>query len=137
MPYGIVGIEANEPAEQQVVVQMLDQHPLRADAIDRLKQQGQQQLLGRNRGATALGVELAGGGVQPIQTLVGQMPRLPQGMTGRDAGFCGDLREQETNAFLVAAHPLYANEPFSRGWLAFSADFYGCGTEIHPQRQRA
>jgi len=45
---GIVGVEPNKPAKQQDVVQLLDQHPLRADAIDRLQQQPQQQLLGWN-----------------------------------------------------------------------------------------
>jgi len=69
----------------------------------------------------ALGVELAEGGVQPIQGLVGHTPHLPQGMTGRDAVFCGDVREQGTGAFLLAAHPLNAVEPFSCSWMAFSA----------------
>lgn len=40
VPAGIVGVENDKPAEQQVVVQLLDQHPLRADALDRLQQQG-------------------------------------------------------------------------------------------------
>jgi len=42
-------------------------------------------------------------------------------MTGRDAVFCGDVREQGTGAFLLDAHPLNAVVPFSGSWMAFSA----------------
>jgi len=45
MPNRIVRVEAIKPAERQVVVELLDQHPLRANAVDRLQQQGQQLLL--------------------------------------------------------------------------------------------
>ena len=76
MPNGIFRIQANEPTEEQVVVQLLNQYPLGADAIAGLQQQCQQQLFRRNRGATALGIELAEGGVQPIQRLVGQTADL-------------------------------------------------------------
>ena len=37
MPERIVGVEAHKPVEQQVVVQLIDQHPFRADAVDRLQ----------------------------------------------------------------------------------------------------
>jgi len=42
-------------------------------------------------------------------------------MGGRNPVFCGDVREQGTGAFLLAAHPLSAVGPFSRNGLAFSA----------------
>jgi hypothetical protein len=42
-------------------------------------------------------------------------------MRGRDSVFCGDVREQGAGAFLLAAHPFSAVNPFSRRWLAFSA----------------
>jgi hypothetical protein len=44
----IVWVEAHEPAEQEVVAQLLDQHPFRTDAVNRLQQRGQQQLLRRD-----------------------------------------------------------------------------------------
>jgi len=40
-------------------------------------------------------------------------------MTGGDAVFCGDVREQGTDAFLLAAHPLSAVDPLFRSWLGF------------------
>ena len=62
-------------------------------------------MLGWNRGSASLGLEPAEGGVEPIQCLIRQMAHLPQGMTGRDPVFCGDVGKQGTGAFLLAAHP--------------------------------
>ena len=47
MLYRIVGAQPHNPTEQQVVVQLLEQEPLRADPVKRLQQRGQQQLFGR------------------------------------------------------------------------------------------
>ncbi len=79
MPDRIVRVEADEPAEEQVVVQLLHEHPLRADAVDRLQQQGQQQLLRRDGwpAADPLGVEPAERRIQPIEGLIGQPAHLP------------------------------------------------------------
>ena len=93
MPDRIVGVEADKPAEQQVVIQLLDQHPLGSNPVDRLQQQGQQQLFRRDRGSTALRVELAEGGIEPIEGLIRQPPHLAQRMRGRDPVVCGDARE--------------------------------------------
>ncbi len=46
-------VQDDRPAEQQVVVELLKQQPLRADSTKRLLQRGQQQLLRRNRGMTS------------------------------------------------------------------------------------
>ncbi len=121
MPERIIRIEADKPAEQQVVVQLFHQHPLRADAVDRLQQQGQQQLLGRDRGPAALGVEPAEGGIEPIERLIRQPPHLPQGMGLGDPILRGEVREKRTVPLLRAAHPFSAVGLFSRGWLGFSA----------------
>ncbi len=48
VPDRIVGTQADKPAEQQVVVELLQPKPLRSDPVERLQQRGQQQLLGRN-----------------------------------------------------------------------------------------
>ena len=66
MPVGIVGVEADKPPEQQVVVELLNQHPLGSDAVDRLQHQWQQHLLRRYGGPAALRVQPAEGGVEPI-----------------------------------------------------------------------
>jgi hypothetical protein len=63
MPKGIFRVQTLEATEQQVVIELLDQHPLGADAVDRLQQQGQQQLQRGNRRPTALGIQLEEGGL--------------------------------------------------------------------------
>ena len=49
VPDRIIRAQTHKPAEQQVVVELLQQQPLRADPVERLQQRGQQQLLGRHR----------------------------------------------------------------------------------------
>lgn len=46
----IIRAQTDKPAEQQVVVELLQQQPLRADPVERLKQRGQDQLLRWNGG---------------------------------------------------------------------------------------
>ncbi len=69
----------------------------------------------------ALGLQPTEGGVEAIEGLIRQPPHLPQGMGGGNPVFCGDVCEQGTGAFLLAAHPPSAVGPFSRSSLAFSA----------------
>jgi hypothetical protein len=52
MPDRIIRAQADKPAEQQVVVELLQQQPLGADAVERLQQRSQQQLLRRHRWPT-------------------------------------------------------------------------------------
>ena len=49
VPDSIVHLEPHEPTEQQVVLELLHQHPLAANRVEHLKQQGPQQLLRRHR----------------------------------------------------------------------------------------
>jgi hypothetical protein len=51
VPHGIVRGKPDEPAIQKIIVELLHQLPLRADAVERLQQQGAQQLLRRDRRA--------------------------------------------------------------------------------------
>jgi hypothetical protein len=69
MPDEIIPVEVVKSAEQQVVVQLFHEHPLGADAVDRLQQQGQQQLFRRDRGPTALWIRAEEGVIKPIQGL--------------------------------------------------------------------
>lgn len=58
MPDRMDRIQTHKPAEQQVVIELLHKHALGANAVDRLQQQGQEQLLGRDRGPAAFRIEL-------------------------------------------------------------------------------
>ena len=84
MPDGIVGAEAHKPKEQQVVVEMLQQKPLRADGVERLLQRSQQQLLGRDRWPSLCGVQLTEGVIQSIEGLIRQHLDPVQRVRNRD-----------------------------------------------------
>ena len=56
-PGPLSSFDSFQSTEQQVVVELLSQHPLGAKAVDR-------------RGPTALGIQLAEGGVEPIKSLI-------------------------------------------------------------------
>jgi hypothetical protein len=103
------------------VVELLHQRPLRANAVDRLQQQGEKLLLRKDRWAPTLWVELAEGRVEPIEGLIGKSPQLAQRVRGWNSVFCGDAREEGTGAFPLAAHQLSALGQFFRSRLAFSA----------------
>ncbi len=53
--------QPHKPAKQQVVVELLQQQALRANPIERMQQQGQQQLLGRYRWPAVCGVQIKEG----------------------------------------------------------------------------
>ena len=50
--------QADKPAEQQVVIQLLHQLPFRADRVERLQQQRPQQLFGRDARAANTRIKL-------------------------------------------------------------------------------
>ncbi len=56
IPHRIIDVHSHKPAEQQIVAQLLHQHPLAAHRIKHLQQQRSQQLLRRNRGPSYLRV---------------------------------------------------------------------------------
>ena len=49
VPHRVVDVESHKPAKQQIVIELLHQHPLAAHRIKHLQQQRPQQLLRRNR----------------------------------------------------------------------------------------
>lgn len=113
VPDRIIRAQAHKPAKQQVVVELLQQKPFRADPVERLQQRGQQQLLRRHRGAAFCGIELAEGGIEPIESLIGQLADPPQRMTGRDPLLDRHVGEQGAAALLMTSHLGWAVGPFS------------------------
>jgi len=71
VPDHVVGAEAHKPAEQQVVVELLQQQPLGADPLEHLQQRGQQQFR-RDRGTAFQGIQLAKGGIETTLPLSGR-----------------------------------------------------------------
>jgi hypothetical protein len=121
MPDRIIGILIEKPAEEQVVLQLLQQKPLAADAVERLQERGQQQLLGRHRWPGFCGVQRTEGGVEPIKGLIGQLPDPPERVAGRNPLLDGHVGEQGAVALLLTSHVDWAATPFTRG-PGFSAN---------------
>jgi hypothetical protein len=117
VPDRVIGRQPNEPAEQQVVVQLLDQLPLGADAVEHLQQQGAQQLLRRNRWTAFTRIQPAEALAQPFQHVANQVAHLAQRMLGRHARLRRNVREQGALITKFAAHCL---PPRLRPWLNHS-----------------
>ncbi len=65
-PHLVIHCQADEPAKKQVILNLLHQLPLRADAVEDLDQHGSQQLLGRDARPPALRVRFIHPGEQSI-----------------------------------------------------------------------
>jgi hypothetical protein len=83
-PHGVIHTQADEPAEQQVVLQLLHQQPFAADGVQRLQQQRPEQLLGWDRRPPNVGVQTVKAGRQPCEHRVGHLANRAQRMVGRD-----------------------------------------------------
>ena len=104
MPDRIVRARANKPAEQRVVVELIQQEPLRADAVECLQQRSQQQLLRRHQWAPFCGVQLTEGGIEPIESLIRQLSNPPERMVRSDPILDRDVREHGAAALLLNTH---------------------------------
>jgi hypothetical protein len=129
VPHRIVDPEPDEPAEQQIVVQPLDQQPLRAHRVERLQQQRPQQPLGRDRGATQMRVQRLELARQPAQSLVDERPDRPQRVIRRHPRFEINVTEQTARPPILASHsanpasgrPPRPNYHIMRHYATFSA----------------
>jgi hypothetical protein len=72
-----IASQADEPAEQQIVIELFHELALRTHRIEGLQQQGPQQLLGRDRRPADVRVEPVEGGRQHRQRLVDDRPDRP------------------------------------------------------------
>jgi hypothetical protein len=109
VPHRVVDRQAHEPAEQQVVVDLLDQLPLAADAEQHLQQHGAHQLLGRDAGTASANVRL----VHDRELLVHLRQRVvhpdsdrAQRVAGRHEVLQADRAEQALVVAVGASHRL-------------------------------
>ena len=94
VPDRIVDPKPDEPAEQQIVVELLHQLALRSDRVERLQQQRPQQLLRRDRGPTAEGVKLLKVRRQRCKRSIGHRQDRPQRMLRRHPALAAHIAEQ-------------------------------------------
>jgi hypothetical protein len=100
---GLVDSEPNEPAVQQIVVQLLHQLPLRADRVEHLQQKRAQQPLGRYRRTSAVCIQLGELAIERGQNLVDDAADQAQRVPCRNAVLEVDIREQFTTPLVRSA----------------------------------
>ncbi len=94
VPYRFVDPEADEPAEQQVEVEPLYQLALGPDRVERLKQEGAQQPLGRDRRRAPRGIGRIERAGHTDQNLVRDPTDHPQRVARRDPALDINIRKQ-------------------------------------------
>src|SRR3954451_9374945 len=104
VPHRRLDRQADEPAKQDVVAQLLHQLPLRADREERLQQQGPQQLLGWDRGPASQRVDLVELRRQTLQGCVHQRADLAQWMIRRHHRLRVYGAAQMTSLMIPPAH---------------------------------
>src|ERR1017187_8193415 len=80
IPDGVVHVQAHEPAEQQVIVELFHQQPFAAHRVQRLQQQRSQQFLRRDRWPPGFRVQLTEPWLQFSQGLIGHDTKPTQGV---------------------------------------------------------
>src|SRR3984893_18400218 len=104
VPYRVIGGEANKPAEQQVIVKLLHQLPLRPNRVERLQQQRSQQALRRDRRASFPRIKSAKGRRQLPQGLVNNLADRSQRMVCRYPRLQRNVAEKNFRSLIFAAH---------------------------------
>ena len=111
IPDRIVRRQSDEPAEQQIIVELLHQLPFRAHRVERLQQQRPQQSLRRDRRSAVARVQLVELPRQTRQHRVGQRADSPQRMIRRYPPLYRDVAEKTLRPLVFAAH----RNPRSKG----------------------
>ena len=94
VPDRVIERQADEPAKQQVVAQLLAQLPLASHRVEHLQQQGPDQLLRGDRVATGVRIHRVKPRIKRNQGIVHQQSNGPQRMISRDKVVQLRYREQ-------------------------------------------
>src|ERR1700674_5163373 len=106
IPDRFVHLHPHKPTEQQVVLQLLDQHSLTADRIEDLQQQRQKQPLRRYRWAPHLRVQFRKLRRHLLQDLIHHLADGPQRMIGWYPLLRRNVAEHSFLLVIVSAHSL-------------------------------
>jgi hypothetical protein len=102
---GLVHLRIQEPAEQQVVVELLAKQPLAAHRVQRHQQRGFQQPLGRQRRSPHRAVHLIEHRRKFLERSLGQGFDAPQRMVLRDPLLRIDHHQHRPLPLIFTAHP--------------------------------
>jgi hypothetical protein len=108
VPDRVVHAEPDEPSEQQVEVDPLDQLAFRANGVEGLQQHRPQQPLRRDRATARLRIKRVELNRHIGQCRVHDGPDRPQRVVGTDPLLKIDVAEQRTPHLVLAAHPVLA-----------------------------
>jgi hypothetical protein len=111
IPDRVVHGQSDEPAEQQVVVDLLDQQTLGAHRVQDLKERGAQQLLRGNRRAARVRVQRLELGVQCHQRRIHHRPDRAQRMTFGYPRLRRHVAEHRLLPSVLPAHPRFVSYP--------------------------
>src|SRR5271170_486421 len=106
IPHRLFHLHPHEPSEQQVVLQLLDQHALAAYRIENLQQQGPKQPLRRYRWPPHVGVQLRKLRGHFLQDLTHHLANRSQRMVRRDSLLRRNVAEHSFLLVIVSAHSL-------------------------------
>src|SRR6476469_10648211 len=104
VPHGIVDAEPDEPAKQQVVIDLLHQLALRADGVEGLQKRGAQKTLRCDRLAPRSLVQPLELGIERDQHIVDDRPDRAQRMLCGYASLEVDIGEQRSRRGIRSAH---------------------------------
>ena len=113
MPHARVNRQADEPAKEQIVVDLLHQLPLASHRKERPQQGRPKQHLRRNRGSAHPRIKRRKPPVQPGQNLVRKRPDRPERMIRRNPLLQPDIAERPLRPIILPAHhsPLFTQNP--------------------------
>ena len=109
-PHRLLHGQADEPAVQQVVLDLLYELAFRTDAVEHLEKHGAQQFLGRDTGPPAQDARLVHSGKQRIhfhQCLVDHLAYRAQRMVTRDKVLQAMQRERAFGEGIGSAHEIW------------------------------
>jgi hypothetical protein len=104
IPHWIVHREADEPPEQQIVVELLHQLPFRSHRIEGLQQQRAQQALWRNRRTAIAGIKLGKSARHLHKRRIDNLADRPQRMICRNAILQSQIAEKIVRTIIRPAH---------------------------------
>jgi hypothetical protein len=104
VPHGVIHPEPHEPAEEEVVVELLHELPLAPDREEDLEQERAEELLRRDRRATGMGVQQGEARRQLLQGRVHHHPDRAERMVLRDPPLGGGVTPHAALLGIVASH---------------------------------
>ncbi len=108
-------LEADEPAEEEVVVQLLHEEPLTPDRVEDLELEGPEELLRGDGGAARVRVQLGELRRQPLEDRLGHGPDGPEGVVPGHSPLRGEVAEHRR---LLVVRPSHAAPPHTEGFEA-------------------